>query len=102
MPVYADLVEPDPCPLCERPNYHPSDHHLVPKSRGGKVTETICSSCHQAIHATFSNKELEETYYTVEALLAHPTFRGTVKYISKQNPARKIKTKRTNTRQRKP
>lgn len=47
------LVEqiPDPCPLCTRPNYFPSDHHLVPKSRGGKVTKTICSDCHRMIHA---------------------------------------------------
>jgi hypothetical protein len=70
----------------------PSDHHLVPKSRGGRVTETICSSCHDAIHRTFTNKELERTFNTVEALLSHPTFAGTVAFIRKQDPRRKTRT----------
>ena len=25
---------PDPCPLCRRPNHHPSDHHVLPKFAG--------------------------------------------------------------------
>ena len=75
-----------------RPNYLPTDHHLVPKSRGGRVTETICSSCHSAIHRTFTNKELEKEYHTVEALLAHPTFAKTVAFIRKQDPKRKTRT----------
>lgn len=92
--------EPDPCPLCERPNYFPSDHHMVPRSRGGKATSTICADCHRAIHATFSNKELELEYHTPEALLAHPQFRGTVVFLRKQDPRRRNKTVRTNRRKR--
>ena len=77
--------EPDPCPLCERPNYNPSDHHLVPKTRGGTVTETICRDCHSAIHATFSNKELERQYATVDALLLHEGFARIIRFIAKQD-----------------
>lgn len=91
---------PDPCPLCERPNYFPTDHHLVPKSRGGRVTKTLCGSCHSAIHRTFTNKELERTYNTVEALLAHPVFAKTVAFIRKQSPLTKIRTERVRTRNR--
>ena len=76
--------EPPACPLCERPNLHPSDHHLVPKSRGGRVTETICRDCHSAIHATFTNKELEREYSTIEALMAHEEFAAIIKFIGKQ------------------
>jgi hypothetical protein len=83
----------DPCPLCERPNFHPSDHHLVPKSRKGKVTQTICHDCHRAIHATFSNKELEREYNTVEALLAHEGFRRMVSFIAKQDPGGKVRVR---------
>lgn len=87
----ANEPERDPCPLCERPNYHPSDHHLVPKSRGGRVTETICRDCHLAIHATFSNKELEREYHTPEALLAHEGFRRMITFIAKQDPGGKVR-----------
>ncbi len=86
---------PDPCPVCERPNHHPSDHHMVPRSRGGKATTTICRDCHSAIHATFTNKELERAFNTVETLLAHEGFAKMVAFIRKQNPMRKQAFKRT-------
>jgi len=98
-----DLAEGEParCPLCERPNEHPTDHHLVPKSKGGKVTETLCADCHRAIHAVFTNAELEKTYHTAEALLSHPTFAKTVAFLRKQDPRRRYKTVRTRERRRK-
>lgn len=84
----------EPCPLCGRPNLQPSDHHLVPACRGGKATLTICQGCHQAIHAQFSNKQLEKEYATVDALLANERFAKTVAFIRKQDPARKLHTMR--------
>lgn len=82
---------PDACPICQRPNFHPSDHHLIPKSRKGKVTETICRDCHRAIHATFTNKELEREYNTVETLLAHEAFAKMVVFIARQDPGGKVR-----------
>ncbi|HEU4411904.1 MAG TPA: HNH endonuclease [Polyangiaceae bacterium] len=90
----AGAAAPDPCPLCERPNYRPSDHHMVPKSRGGKATTTLCSDCHRAIHATFSNKQLEREYNTVDALLAHEEFRRMVQFIARQDGHVSIATRR--------
>lgn len=92
-PTLAELVAAPParCPLCKRPNYHPSDHHLVPKCRGGDDTETICRDCHRSIHATFSNKELEREYNSVEALMAHEGFARTVRFIAKQDGRVNIK-----------
>ena len=82
------------CPLCNRIMYHASDHHLIPKTRGGKdETVTICNDCHQAIHSLFSNKELENKYNTVDSLLSDERFAKTVKFISKQDPTRKTRTK---------
>jgi hypothetical protein len=86
------------CPLCERPNYHPSDHHLVPKSRGGKVTATLCRDCHQAIHATFTNKELEASYNTPEALLAHDALRAMIGFIARQDPGGKVRVRASKAR----
>lgn len=91
---------PDPCPLCGRPNYFPSDHHMIPKSRGGRVTKTICGDCHNIIHATFSNKELEDEYHTVEALLKHPTIQKAIAFLRKQDPRRRYRMVRTKKRQR--
>lgn len=103
-PTLKDLKEqanqPDPCPLCGRPNYRPSDHHLVPKSRGGKVTKTICRDCHDAIHATFDNKQLEKEYATVDALLAHEGLAKTIAFIAKQDG--RVRTRATKTRKKKP
>jgi hypothetical protein len=102
-PTLKDIANGPPllCPICERPNYHPSDHHMVPRSRGGKSTETICADCHRACHACFSNKELETTFNTIEKLLSNETFAGTVKFIAKQDPAGKIKTKNSKDRSKK-
>jgi hypothetical protein len=86
------------CPLCERPNYHPSDHHLVPKSRGGKVTATLCRDCHVAIHATFTNKELEARYHTPEALLEHDGLRAMVRFIARQDPGGKVRVRASKSR----
>lgn len=99
-PTLADLAKGEPlvCPICQRPNYHPSDHHMVPKSRGGKQTTTICRDCHKAVHALFTNKELEEKYNTPEVLLSNEEFAKMVKFISKQDPAGKVTTKKNKDR----
>ncbi|AKT38449.1 uncharacterized protein CMC5_025950 [Chondromyces crocatus] len=96
--VKSPPEQPEPCPLCQRPNHHPSDHHLVPKSRGGRVTETLCADCHRGIHATFTNKELESTYNTAEALLSHEGFRKMVEFIAKQDPGGKVRMRVTKAR----
>jgi|SRR5271156_207664 len=102
-PTLADLKNPLPlpCPVCERPNMNPSDHHMVPRSRGGKSTETICRDCHKAIHSVFSNKELEATYHTVDALMSHEQFAKMVAFIAKQDPGGKLNIKHTNERDKK-
>lgn len=92
--------ELEDCPLCERPMYHGSDHHLVPRSRGGKATQAICNDCHKAIHALFTNKELEQKYNTVESLLADERFAKMAKFLSKQDPTRRYRAKRARDRKR--
>jgi len=75
------------CPLCGRPVEDPSflsDHHLVPRSRGGRTTETICLDCHKQIHAMYSNKQLKDELNSVEALLADPQFDKFVAWIAKR------------------
>lgn len=84
----------DRCPLCGRPNLRPSDHHVVPRARGGRGTLTVCEDCHMAIHETFSNKELERSRGSASALLAHEGFARVVAFIAKQDPRRRTRTRR--------
>lgn len=73
------------CPLCRRPLYHATKHHLIPKSEGGTEREPLCRDCHRAVHVTFTNRELAEQYHTVAALLAHDGLRRMVRFIAKQD-----------------
>lgn len=62
------------CPLCGRaiPPAQRDAHHLVPKSKGGRVTTYLHRICHRQIHAVLTENELARQYATVDALLAHP------------------------------
>lgn len=62
------------CLLCERPTNKLTDHHVVPRSRGGTETIAICVDCHRQIHVLYDNKMLEEDYNTAELLLASEGF----------------------------
>ncbi len=57
------------------------------------MTATICHDCHQAIHATFTNRELETTYNTPEALLTHDGLRAMVRFIGKQDPGGRVRVR---------
>ena len=69
MPSKSDPVQ---CPICLH-EYAPQEvnkHHLVPKSRGGRVTIPLCKPCHNMIHAVYTEKELERNFSTIEELLS--------------------------------
>lgn len=75
------------CWLCARPMGERIEwHHPIPKSRGGKAKEPVHPICHQAIHANFSNSDLEKRYATAEALLAHDEIRRFVDWIANKPP----------------
>ena len=60
-----------PCPLCGReivPGPSADEHHLVPRSEGGRDKMLVHRICHRKIHATFSEKELARDYASWEAL----------------------------------
>jgi hypothetical protein len=83
--LLALAAQPQPCPLCKRTGQKPSDHHLVPKSRGGRTTETLCVDCHRAIHTVLDNKSLEREYSTVEALMSHEVLAKMIHFIAQQD-----------------
>lgn len=86
------------CELCDR--HQPLTwHHLIPRAvhtksrfikRFGKDEMRsrgirICRLCHNGIHDLVpSEKELAESYYTKELLLADPRIRKHVEWVRKQ------------------
>ncbi len=83
-------MEAPKCPLCKRElgTKKTSKHHLIPKSRDGKHTDTVIlhNICHQKIHSLFSEKELMRDYNTIEKLLTNEGVQKFVKWVSKKPP----------------
>lgn len=81
-------TEPTLCPLCERviPDGEEEDHHLVPKSKGGKTVAPLHRVCHRQIHAIFTDAQLAKTFSTVAALLEDPAMQKFVAWIKTKPP----------------
>ena len=91
------------CVICERELGSEnliSRHHLIPKSKGGKNTETILihNICHQKIHSLFTEKELKAEYHTVAKLKASEEMVKFIKWVSKKGPDFYQRNKRANRR----
>jgi len=86
------------CQLCGRSVAKLTRHHLIPRTRHKNKRNKrtferddvrtrilmVCTPCQKQIHALFSEKELERTYNTREALLAHPEVSRFVRWISRR------------------
>ena len=80
------------CQICARAlgeEQYCSKHHLVPKSRGGKHTDTILihNICHRKIHSLFTEKELRDHYNTAEKLIQHEEMIKFIKWVRKKDPS---------------
>ncbi len=83
---------PSTCPLCGRPippGVPQSQHHLIPRLRGGKGGPTVLlhDICHREIHASLTETELARDFNTVEALRSHPRLASFIKWVRKRPPA---------------
>ena len=91
------------CPLCDREiTVNWSDHHLIPKSRGGAKGETVRMHkiCHVKVHSLFNEKQLEKEYDTIEKILGHEEIQTFVKWV-KTKPVDYYDTSKTNHAKRK-
>ncbi|WP_018899346.1 HNH endonuclease [Rhizobium sp. 2MFCol3.1] len=81
-------VEPVICSLCERaiPDDQIQEHHLVPKSKGGKVKVPLHRICHSHIHATFTDAQLAKKFSTIAAILDDPTIQKFVTWVKTKPP----------------
>ena len=80
--------------MCGRIMERRTRHHLIPRSRHGKKrtkrnftreqmqrVALLCPACHRQIHKTFTEKELEQEFNSIEALLGHPDMVKFVRWI---------------------
>ncbi len=81
-------MEPVICSLCERaiPDDQIQEHHLVPKSKGGKVKVPLHRICHSHIHATFTDAQLAKKFSTIAAILDDPTIQKFVTWVKTKPP----------------
>ena len=65
-----------------------SNHHLIPKLKGGKHGPTILIHhiCHKEIHATLSEGELASRFNSIEALKKHPRLSKFFDWVAKRPP----------------
>ncbi|ELK45249.1 HNH endonuclease [Halobacillus sp. ACCC02827] len=91
------------CDLCGRSPVKTTEHHLVPKQYGGTDGPTVmlCSACHRQIHAHFTNEELAGFYHSLERLKDHPDMQKYIRWVQKQDPEKRITTRKSNRRRRK-
>jgi len=76
------------CPLCERiiPDDQIEDHHLVPRSKGGKIKVPLHGICHSHIHAAFTDAQLAKKFSTVSAILEDPEIQKFVNWVKTKPP----------------
>lgn len=90
------------CPLCGRHVLlrNMSDHHVVPRSRGGKEKALLCFACHRKVHSLFTNRELEAEYHSVEKLKSHPQMQSFISWLSRRSPEYLPRSRQANERRR--
>ena len=71
------------CPLCDRviPKSQRDEHHLIPKSHGGRQTAVLHRICHRQIHAVLTETELARQYNSVEQLKLQTDMADFIKWV---------------------
>ena len=85
------------CPICGRPipELQKDAHHLIPKSKGGKVTEYLHRICHKQIHALFTETELASQYHRAQALVEHPEMQKFIRWVKSKPDSFYEKTRKS-------
>ena len=84
------------CSLCQRlvPPHLITLHHLKPKERGGRAEHRtpLCKPCHKQLHATYSNKRLDQELASIPSLRRAPELQPFLTWIKRQKPDRNFRT----------
>jgi 5-methylcytosine-specific restriction endonuclease McrA len=71
------------CSLCDRAisKLQRDEHHLIPKSHGGRHTAVLHRICHRQIHAVFTETELARQYHSIELLKQQEEMAGFIAWV---------------------
>jgi len=90
------------CPMCKRDLAGIiEEHHLIPKMFTGKITEKIHKICHEKIHRTFTEKELEKKFNNWEEINLQIEIKKFVEWIKDKPTDYYIKSINTNSKRKK-
>ena len=87
------------CEICNRQitsESYADEHHLIPKSEGGKYSEKIRIHriCHDKIHSIWKEHELAGYYYTIERIQTNIEMQKFIKWLKRKPPEFYTTTKR--------
>lgn len=90
------------CPLCGRPMPDGSwnEHHLVPATFKGRDKVAMHIICHNTLHRTFSEREMEKYYNTIPRLMENEDIQKFVDWVKKKPDDYYSKTNETKNRKR--
>ena len=88
------------CELCRREAKRCTVHHLVPRSQGGKLgpTTRLCSTCHNQLHALFSETTLARELHSLDLIRANPEMARFLKWAHRQKDDTGFRVRRANNR----
>ena len=96
------------CELCGRDGLKLTRHHLVPRKMHNKArirkkwtreelrtrVAWLCRSCHNQVHAVLTEKELADTYHSLEALRDHPEIAKYAEWARTRKPRGRVSVRR--------
>ena len=84
------------CELCDREVERLTNHHLVPRMKGGKYgpQARLCPTCHRQVHALFSEGTLAKSLNSIEALKADPQVASYLSWVRKQAGGAQFRVRR--------
>ena len=71
------------CVFCEM-SAPTREHHVIPRTKGGKETVSACETCENYIHKTWTHNQLRDIYNSVEAILSDEGFQKFLTWRRKQ------------------
>ena len=94
------MDDPKVCKLCQRESLRFTSHHLIPRSRGGKLGPQVklCPTCHRQLHAMFSESTLAKELNSIEALQTNPEFSEYLKWAKNQKALSNFRVRRAKNR----
>ena len=88
------------CELCKRESSRFTSHHLIPRSRGGKLgpQAKLCLTCHRQVHAMFTESTLAKELNSIAALRTNPEFSDYLKWARNQKGPTNFRVRRSKNR----